>query len=232
MSSSTVEHNFSDGVAAIFLVIGWFYAIKLRYFEVFVNPLKNSGRISRWVYGYSTPCCGCRGKILKRELELDTYDLQLLDAVQADASVPQSVLGEKVSLSTAAVNRRLKRLRDAGVIQKQGAVLSPAALGYPLTIVALVEAESERIDRLDAMKAAFRACPQVQQCYYVTGEWDFVLIFLVSEMAQYTALSRHLFFKSNNVKRFKSLVSMDWIKVTLDVPVHANARRTTTETQQ
>lgn len=151
--------------------------------------------------------------------ELDAYDMHLLSLIQADCNVPQSELGEQVNLSTAAVNRRLKRLYDAGVIQKRGAVLSPAALGHPLTIVALVEAESERIDLLDSMKSAFKSCPQVQQCYYVTGEWDFVLVMLVSEMTEYTALSRQLFFKSNNVKRFRSLVSMDSIKVTLDVPI-------------
>jgi len=61
----------------------------------------------------------------------------------------------------------------------------------------------------------------VQQCYYVTGEWDFVLILLVQDMEQYTSLTRELFFASNNVKRFKSLVVMDRSKVGLSVPVAA-----------
>jgi DNA-binding Lrp family transcriptional regulator len=110
-------------------------------------------------------------------------------------------------------------MRDDGVIQRHGAVLAPAALGHPLTIVAEVETESEQIDLLDAMKKSFRDCPQVQQCYYVTGEWDFILIFVVRDMAEYTALSRQLFFQSNNVKRFRTLVTMDPVKVSLDVPI-------------
>ncbi|MNG31006.1 AsnC family protein [compost metagenome] len=69
------------------------------------------------------------------------------------------------------------------------------------------------------MKRSFLACPQVQQCYYVAGECDFVLIMLVKNMEQYTELTRELFFESNNVKRFKTLVSMSNIKVGLDVPV-------------
>ena len=145
---------------------------------------------------------------------LDALDLRLLELVQAN-----SELGERVHLSTAAVNRRLKRMLDEGVIQRYGAVLSPAALGHPLTIVAEVETESEQIELLDAMKQSFRDCPQVQQCYYVTGEWDFILVFVVRDMAQYTALSRQLFFQSNNVKRFRTLVTMDPVKVSLDVPV-------------
>lgn len=152
-------------------------------------------------------------------LELDDFDSKLLALVQENAQLSQAELGERVSLSTAAVNRRLKRLVEAGVVRRFSAVLSPALLGHPLTIIALVEAESERIDLLDALKRSFAACGQVQQCYYVTGEWDFVLVFIVSEMAEYTALTRKLFFQNNNVKRFKSLVSMDSLKVTLDVPL-------------
>jgi len=71
------------------------------------------------------------------------------------------------------------------------------------------------------MKQSFRDCPQLQQCYYVTGEWDFILVCVVRDMAQYTALTRQLFFQSNNVKRFRTLVTMDPVKVSLDVPVSA-----------
>ena len=62
------------------------------------------------------------------------------------------------------------------------------------------------------------ACPQVQQCYHVAGECDFVLIMLVRNMEQYTQLTRTLFFQSNNVKRFKTLVSMSNVKTGLVVP--------------
>lgn len=158
-------------------------------------------------------------------IALDVFDMKLLGLLQDDSRVSQAELGEKVNLSTAAVNRRLKRLTTAGVIQRFGAVLSPVHLGHPLTIVTLVETESERIDLLDVMKRSFSDCPQVQQCYYVTGEWDFVLIFVVSAMSEYTALTRQLFFKSNNVKRFKSLVSMDSVKASLHVPIVLAARQ-------
>lgn len=150
---------------------------------------------------------------------LDAYDRKLVAEVQRDARLPQSELGARVNLSTAAVNRRLKRLADEGVIEKYTAVVSPEALGYSLTIVVQVEVESEQIDRLDEMKRSFQACPLVQQCYYVTGECDFVLIITVRNMAQYTELTRQLFFQNNNVKRFKTLVAMSRVKVGLDVPV-------------
>ncbi|WGS44829.1 Lrp/AsnC family transcriptional regulator [Burkholderia sp. JSH-S8] len=154
---------------------------------------------------------------------LDAFDRKLLMEVQRDAQTPQNELGARVNLSTAAVNRRLRRLADDGVIERYTAVVAPEKAGYALTIVVNVEVESEQIDQLDAMKRTFEQCPQVQQCYYVTGEWDFVLILVVRDMDQYNALTRQLFFANNNVKRFKTLVSMSRVKVGIGVPVDEDA---------
>ncbi|MFM0412952.1 Lrp/AsnC family transcriptional regulator [Paraburkholderia aromaticivorans] len=151
---------------------------------------------------------------------LDDYDRKLLTEVQKDARIPQNELGARVNLSTAAVNRRLKRLCDDNVIERYAAVVEPAAVGYPLTIVVTVEIEREQIDLLDSMKRTFEACPQIQQCYYIAGEWDFVLVLVVRNMDQYNDLTRQLFFGNNNVKRFKTLVVMDRVKTGQNVPVH------------
>jgi DNA-binding Lrp family transcriptional regulator len=151
---------------------------------------------------------------------LDDYDRKLLSEVQKDARIPQNELGARVNLSTAAVNRRLKRLSDDHVIERYTAVVEPGAVGYPLMIVVTVEIEREQMDLLDSMKRTFEACPQIQQCYYVAGEWDFVLVLVVQHMDQYNELTRQLFFGNNNVKRFKTLVVMDRVKAGQNVPVH------------
>lgn len=150
---------------------------------------------------------------------LDSYDRQLLALVQEDSRLSQAELGARVHLSAAAVNRRLKRLSDDGVIERFAAQVRPEALGYPLTIVVEVEVENERIDLLDAVTQSFLRCPFIQQCYYVAGECDFVLIFAVRDMAHYTALTRELFYDSHNVKRFKTLVTMGRLKTGTRVPV-------------
>jgi len=64
----------------------------------------------------------------------------------------------------------------------------------------------------------------VRQCYYVTGDWDFILIMAVTDMENYNALTRQLFFAGNNVKRFKTFVAMSRVKVGLSVPVGAAGR--------
>ncbi len=151
----------------------------------------------------------------------DNYDRVILAAVQEDGRLPQSELGQRAHLSTAAVNRRLKLLEGAGVIERYAAQLCPKMLGYDLTVIVEVKAENERADLLDDMQRRFAACAQVQQCYYVAGEWDFVLIFLVRSMEQYVELTRELFFASGNVKTFNTLVAMNRVKTGCSVPVDA-----------
>lgn len=149
----------------------------------------------------------------------DALDLALLSHVQQDAKLPQGTLGTHVGLSAAAVNRRIRRLTDDGYITSHVAVLDPARLGHPLTVITQIEAVSEEVDKLDDLQQRLVACQNVQQCYYVTGDWDFVLVLLVHDMDQYRQITREVFFPSGNIKRFKTLVVMDRAKVSLSVPI-------------
>jgi DNA-binding Lrp family transcriptional regulator len=86
-------------------------------------------------------------------------------------------------------------------------------------LIVEVEMESERTEMCDAAKSAFSQAAEVQQCYYVTGECDFILIVTVATMADYESMTRRLFFSNNNVKRFRTFVAMDRVKVGLSVPI-------------
>ena len=152
-------------------------------------------------------------------VDVDEIDRALLRALQRDARIPQAALGARVGLSAAAVNRRLRRLTDRGVIAGSTVVLDPAALGHPVTVIAHVALISEQPALLDRARTSFTSCPQVQQCYYVAGEWDFVLVLCVADMSEYTELTRELFFADDNVRRFSTEVVMDRAKTTLDVPL-------------
>ena len=143
---------------------------------------------------------------------LDRIDRRILSVVQANNLTPHREIADKVGLSTPAVTRRLQRLRKSGLIQQDVSVLDAAALGRPLTIIAQVSLRSEQLADIDALRESFRRCPQVQHCYYVTGEADFILVLNVSDMAEYEELTRTLFFGSGNVKRFSTSVAMETVK--------------------
>ena len=150
--------------------------------------------------------------------QLDAFDRKILEILQRDNTTPQRTIGEAVNLSAPAVQRRIKRMTEEGVIRANVAVLDPAAVGQAITIFVEVEVISETAEQIEQAKRDFAAAPQIQQCYYVTGEADFVLVIVVPTMADYEVLTRRLFFGNNNVKRFRTFVAMDRIKVGLAVP--------------
>lgn len=152
-------------------------------------------------------------------MTLDDFDRKILGILQKNNLTPQRMIGEAVNLSAPAVQRRIKKMTEAGIITANVAVVDPAALGHPITIFVEVEVISETSDRIENAKRAFAASPEIQQCFYVTGETDFVLVVVVPSMAEYEALTRRLFFGNNNVKRFRTFVAMDRIKIGLEVPV-------------
>jgi DNA-binding Lrp family transcriptional regulator len=151
--------------------------------------------------------------------ELDDFDLKILEIVQRNNQTPHREIGQQINLSVPSVARRLQRLRSTGVIASDRSVLNPDALGTRITVIAHVSAENEAIELLDEMRTRFEACEQVQQCYYVTGDVDFILILCCRDMAEYTALTRSLFFAEGNVKSFRTFVAMERVKVTLNVPI-------------
>jgi Lrp/AsnC family transcriptional regulator, leucine-responsive regulatory protein len=150
---------------------------------------------------------------------LDAFDLAILNILQRDNTTPQRAIGEAVNLSAPAVQRRIRRMEEAEVIKANVAVINPAMVGQAITVFVEVEMISETPNLIDAAKLEFASAPEVQQCYYVTGEADFVLVILVPTMADYEALTRRLFFGNNNVKRFRTFVAMDRVKVGLSVPL-------------
>ncbi len=152
-------------------------------------------------------------------MDLDGFDRKILALLQQDSRMPQRDISEAVHLSASAVNRRIAAMEAAGVIMKNVAVVDPAKVGKPITIIVEVTVESERLDLLDAVRRRFVSCPAVQQVYYVTSEVDIVLVMNVADMAEYERLTRELFFSESNVKSFKTLVAMGRSKVTLEVDV-------------
>lgn len=148
---------------------------------------------------------------------MDDKDHEILALVQKDARQTAESLGIEIGLSTPAVQKRLKRLRETGVIEKEIAVLSPAKLGRELTVIVEVMLERESRMHLDAFKRKMRGAPVVQQCYYTTGEADFIVIVVVKDIKEYEAFTQEYFFDESNVSRFTSSIVMDRVKVSLNI---------------
>ena len=154
---------------------------------------------------------------------LDRFDLAILDILQADNTTPQRAIAQAVNLSAPAVQRRIQRLKDSGVIRANVAVLDPVKVGKPLTIVLEVHLDNERPDRTAPLRARIAAEDAVQQCHSVTGEADYLLVVNVASMADYEALTRRLFEGDDNIKRFRTSVALASLKTGLRVPLDSAA---------
>jgi Lrp/AsnC family leucine-responsive transcriptional regulator len=151
--------------------------------------------------------------------DLDHLDIAILACLQEDSRTIAETIGAKVGLSAAAVQRRIKRLRESGVIEREVAVLSQQALGLSMTFVVMVEMERESLAVLDGFRRQVLADDNVQQCYYVTGNADFVLVVTCHDMADFEAFTRRMFFDNPNVRHFTTSVAMDRVKIGLTLPL-------------
>jgi Lrp/AsnC family transcriptional regulator, leucine-responsive regulatory protein len=159
-------------------------------------------------------------------MNLDKIDRRILEVLQANNLIGMDRLGELVGLSTSAAQRRVRRLRDEGVITADISIVDPDAIGRHMTFVVEVTLERENAEVFEAFKRRAREAQEVQQCYYVTGDGDFVLIITAADMAEYEAISARLFMDDANIRRYRTSVVMSRIKVSLALPVPDPADKT------
>ncbi len=152
-------------------------------------------------------------------MDLDRFDARLLSLVQTHNRSSSEELGAIVGLSATAVQRRLKRLRDKGVIEADVSIVTPKAVGRPIAMLVLVSLERERVDIVDRFKQSIRQTPEVMNGYYVTGDSDFVLIVTAQSMEDYEAFTRKFFYENPDIKGFKTMVIMDRVKTGFSVPI-------------
>lgn len=150
---------------------------------------------------------------------MDAFDLRILELIQENNRLTADQLSELVNLSASACQRRIKRLRDDGVIEAEIAVLSPAAVGRSLMMVVGVTLEREHPEIIKNFKESMRNMPEVMQCLYVTGDPDFVLLLTAKSMEHYEEFTQRFFFENPNIRRFQTSVVMDRVKMGLSVPL-------------
>jgi Lrp/AsnC family leucine-responsive transcriptional regulator len=150
---------------------------------------------------------------------LDEIDLHILDELQRDSSRTNLELSRAVGLSPPACLRRVRRLRERGVIRGEMAVLDPRLVGPGTTVVVAVDLVSDGPGAQSEFRQRVTNEPAVAQCLYVTGRHDFMMMVRVRDIAEYEALARRLFRDDPNVQRFESLVVLDEVKRDLAVPL-------------
>lgn len=158
-----------------------------------------------------------------KQIDLDSMDLQILDQLQRDASLSNQDLALAVHTSAPTCLRRIKRLRDAGLIERQIAVLNPEklaqAIGHGLSAIVEITLDRQAEDALAQFEARVQSDPAVQQCYRVSPGPDFVLVVHTAHMPAYQALAQRLFTSDANVRNVKAFFSIRRSKFGAELPL-------------
>lgn len=145
-------------------------------------------------------------------MDLDDFDRAILDLYQRDTRQPSERIGAHIGLSAAAVQRRLKRLRESGVIVAETAALDARKLGLGLTAIVSVDLVDESARATRAFRDKVCARGEVQQCYGVAGSFDYVLVVVVADLQAYEAFCEACLLHDENVRSFTTQVVLDSAK--------------------
>lgn len=150
---------------------------------------------------------------------MDSLDREILKALQNNCRRSTEELGNLIGLSATACQRRIRKLKASGKIKQEVAILDGARVGQYITVIINVALKQGSAENVDKLKQQMLNHPKVQQCYYVTGENDFVLIAIAEDMVEYEKLTRELFFVNPAIKHFNSTVVMENVKVGMAIPL-------------
>ena len=146
------------------------------------------------------------------QFDIDGIDIKLLNALQTDASLSNQALAELAHISPPTCLRRIKRLKDAGLIEREIALLNPDKLayitGHGLTAIVEITLDRQGDDHLSAFERRVHGDAAVQQCYRTSPGPDFVLIVHVADMPTYLTLSQRLFTSDANIRNVKAFFSV------------------------
>jgi Lrp/AsnC family leucine-responsive transcriptional regulator len=139
---------------------------------------------------------------------LDELDLRILEQLQQDASITNQELAERVHASPPTCMRRVRRLTESGVIQKQVAIIDPARVGNTLTAILEITLDVQSAERLQQFERTVANENAVLQCYRVSSGPDFVLIAQVADMPTYHALVHRTLTTQMNVRNVRTFFSI------------------------
>lgn len=157
-------------------------------------------------------------ELVEESITLDAIDWRLLALLQADASLTNHALAVAAHVSPATALRRVKRLREVGVIERYTTLLAPAFAGRGLNALCEITLDRQGAEALAAFEARAVAEAAVQQCWRVSPGPDFVLVVWAEDMPGFLALSQRLFTEDANVRNVKSFFALKRAKFAPGVP--------------
>jgi len=154
-----------------------------------------------------------------QQIGIDQTDRRILSLLQTEPGINASSIGERIGLSQSACWRRIQRLRDAGVIKDQPAILDAEKVGLSTMVFAQVKLTSHGRSNLTDFAEAVRAYPEVLDCYVVLGNVDFLLRIVAEDIKGYERFIYEKLSQLPGVQEVNSSIALSEIKHTTVLPI-------------
>ena len=143
---------------------------------------------------------------------LDAIDRKILMLLQDDNQITNQDLASKVGISPPPCHRRVRRLREEGIIQRDVSLVDPVKVGRSMIVFASITLERQREDLLENFERKMARCPEVMQCYFVSGDADYLVVVSVADMDHYNEFARRIFANEPNIRMFRSSFCLSRVK--------------------
>ena len=152
-------------------------------------------------------------------IKLDAVDRRLLNALQENGRLPVTDLAEMVGLTTSPCLRRLKILEQAGIIRGYAALVDQTKVGLPVSVFISVKLEMQREEALERFEATMRDCPQVVECYLMTGPRDYLLRVVAQDLTAYERFLKETLTRIDGVASIESSFALAQVKYSNVLPI-------------
>lgn len=152
-------------------------------------------------------------------MAIDRFDRAILDALQRDGRISNVDLAGAINLSESATLRRVRALEESGMIDRYVALIGQAKVGLPGNVFVHIGLHREEESELAAFEEAVRGIPEVMECYLMTGEFDYLLRVVVTDMADFERLHKESLTRLPGVARVNSSVAIRTVQKTTVLPL-------------
>ena len=152
-------------------------------------------------------------------MSLNRFDKAILTALQRDGRITNVQLAIAVNLSESACLRRVRALEESGMIDRYVALVSQPNVGLSGNVFVNIGLHREEESELTAFEEAVRNIPEVMECFLMTGEFDYLLRVVVSDMADFERLHKESLTRLPGVARVNSSVAIRTVQKTTELPL-------------
>ncbi|WP_027834023.1 Lrp/AsnC family transcriptional regulator [Maritalea myrionectae] len=159
---------------------------------------------------------------MNNSLKIDQIDGKILELLQKNSRISNQEIANQVGSSVSSVWRRINALEESGVIQGYGLTVSPEKMGYQETILLQVSLQRHSDDYIEQFIHLVESIPEILECYATTGEYDYVLKVLATDMRAFHRFVRNSLMRQPFISKTYSQVVMEKIKFQKAVPAIVN----------